>query len=72
MDLSIVQPFIGESGTLFAVDAIYGKDISVFSAMPDEKEVVLLPGTRLRRRFESLNFIDRLFVVHLEEPNNQR
>jgi hypothetical protein len=67
-----VQPFLGESGTLFVIDAIYAKDISTFSAIPDEQEVVLMPGTRVRRRYNSLNFIDRLFVLHLEEVNPQR
>ena len=32
--------------TLFAIDAI-GVDISAFSAFPDEKEVLMLPGTCL-------------------------
>jgi hypothetical protein len=72
MALNIVQPFLGESGTLFAIDVVHGKDISAFSAIPDEQEVVLMPGTRVRRRYESLNFIDRLFVLHLEEINPQR
>lgn len=72
MDPNIVQQFLGESGTLFVINAIHGKDISTFSAIPDEKEVILMPGTRVRRKYESLNFIDRLFVVHLEEINPQR
>jgi hypothetical protein len=72
MNPNSVRQFLGESGTLFAVDAIHGKDISALSAIPDEQEVVLMPGTRVRRRYESLNFIDRLFVLHLEEVNPQR
>jgi hypothetical protein len=71
MALNIVQPFLGESGTLFAIDAIDGKDISTFSAVPDEQEVVLMPGTRVRRRYESLSFTDRLFVIHLEQISSQ-
>jgi hypothetical protein len=67
-----VQSFLGESGTLFVIDAIHAKDISAFSAIPDEQEFVLMPGTRVRRRHDSLNFIDRLFVVQLEEINPQR
>jgi hypothetical protein len=72
MDPSIVQPFLGESGTLFVINTIHGKDISTFSAIPDEREVVLMPGTRVRRTHESLNFINRLIVLHLEEINFQR
>jgi hypothetical protein len=72
MALNIVQPFLGEKGILFAIDAIYAKDISAFSAMPDEQEVILMPGTRLRAKSPSLNFNDRLFILHLEEVNPQR
>lgn len=72
MNPKTVQPFLGETGTLFVIDAISGKDISTFSAFPDEQEVILMPGTRLRAKSESLSVIDRLFVVHLEEENLQR
>ena len=72
MDLKIVQPFLGERGTLFAIEVIHGKDISEFSANPEEQEVILMPGTRVRARYEPLSFIDRLFIVHLEEVTIQR
>ena len=66
-----VEPFLGENGTLFAIDSMYGKDISEFSAMPNEQEIVLMPGTHVRRKREPLNFNGRLFVVHLEEINSE-
>jgi hypothetical protein len=72
MALNIVERFLGDSGTVFAIDAIHCKDISAFSAIQDEQEVVLMPGTRVRRRHESLNFNDRLFILHLEEINPQK
>jgi hypothetical protein len=72
MDLRSIQPYLGDNGTLFAIHTIHGKDISAFSAIPDEREVVLMPGTRMRAKCESLSFIDRLFVFHLEEINPQR
>jgi hypothetical protein len=72
MALNIVQPFLGKQGTLFAIDAIHGKDISAFSALPDEQEVVLMPGTRVRRRFESLNVNESIFILHLEQIIPQR
>lgn len=72
MALNIVQAFLGEKGTLFAIDAIHGKDISTFSAFPYEQEIVLMPGTRVRTKCESLSFIDRLFILHLIEENFQR
>jgi hypothetical protein len=70
--LNIVQPFLGEQGTLFAIDTIHGRDISAFSAIQDEQEVILMPGTCVRAKCQSLSFIDRLFVVHLEEEKSQR
>ena len=71
-NLNAVKPFLGESGTLFLIDAIHGKDISQFSAVPDEQEVVLMPGTRVRCRCNSPDIDDHLFIVHLEEIEPQR
>jgi hypothetical protein len=67
-----IQAFLGEKGTLFAIHTINAKDITAFSAIPDEGEVVLMPGTRLCVKSESLNFIDRLWVLPLEEIDSQR
>jgi hypothetical protein len=72
MNLQSVQPFLGDKGTLFAIDVIHGKDISAFSAIQDEQEIVLMPGTYVRRKHESLSFNDHLFVLHLEEEKLQR
>jgi hypothetical protein len=72
MDLRSIEPYLGDKGTLFAIHTTDGKDISAFSAIQDEREVVLMPGTRVRAKCESLSFIDRLFVLHLEEIIPQR
>jgi hypothetical protein len=72
MNINSVQPFLGESGTLFAIETIHGRDISMFSAVPDEQEVIIMPGTRVRTRYQSLNYINRLFIIHLEEIAPQR
>ena len=72
MDLGIIQGYLGRSGTLFAIHTINAKDITAFSAFPDEREVVLMPGTRLRVKYKPLDFIDRLFVLHLEEISSQK
>jgi hypothetical protein len=72
MAANSVQPFLGGKGTVFAIDAIHGKDISEFSAMLDEREVVLMPGTRVRRRFEPLNVNESIFIIHLEQIISQR
>ena len=70
--INIVQDFLGESGTLFSIEASHGKDISSFSAVSDEHELILMPGTRVRVKSKSLNLIGCFFVVHLEEINPQR
>lgn len=66
-DLKVVEHYLGERGTLFAINAIDGKKIHEYSAYPDEKEVILMPGTRVRMTSESLNFQNLLQIVHLEE-----
>jgi hypothetical protein len=71
MNINSVQPFLGENGTLFTIEAIHGKDISMFSAVPDEQEVIIMPGTPVRAKSQSLSFIDRLFIIHLEEIDLQ-
>ena len=70
--LEIVQRFVGESGTLFNIQTVHGKDISMFSANPDEKEVVLMCATRLHVKSKSVIFIGRLFMVDLEEISLQK
>ncbi|CAF1658942.1 unnamed protein product [Adineta ricciae] len=65
----IVGRYIGPTGTVFAINALQGKDISEYSAIKDEEEVVLMPGTRLIVRYQPMNFEDRLLIIHLyEEP----
>jgi hypothetical protein len=66
MDFEALKVRLGEKGTLFAIDAINGKDVSAFSAFPEEREVILMPGTRIRDKCLPLD-TDRLIVAHLEE-----
>jgi hypothetical protein len=67
MNINSVQPFLDENGALFAIETIHGRDISTFSAIPDEQEVIIMPGTRVRVKSQSLNIFGRLFIFHLEE-----
>jgi hypothetical protein len=67
MNINSVQPYLGENGTLFAIETIHGRDISTFSAVPDEEEVIIMPGTRVRAKAQSLNIPGHLFIFHLEE-----
>jgi hypothetical protein len=71
-NINTVQPFLGDSGTLFAIETIHGRDISTFSAVPDEEEVIIMPGTRVRAKAQSLNIPVHLFIFHLEEIVPQR
>jgi hypothetical protein len=68
----IVGKYIGTIGTIFAINALQGKDISAYSAVDVEEEVVLMPGTRLRVNFQPMNFEDRLLIVHLYEESEDR
>jgi len=65
--LNVVELYLGEKGTVFAIDATNGKDISEFSTFQEEQEVILMPGSRFRVKSKSLNFKNTLFIVHLEE-----
>lgn len=71
-DLSVVRQYLDNSSTLFAIDATHGKDISEYSAFQTEKEIILMPGTRVRAKCHSLSFEDRFFLIHLEEEVQQR
>jgi hypothetical protein len=72
MDLSVVERYLGVTGTVFAIEAIHAKDISAFSTFPAEKEIVLMPGTRISAKCQSLNFESRFFLIHLQEETEQR
>lgn len=71
-DLKVVQFYLGEKeGTVFAIAAMNGKNISDYSAIKDEQEVVLMCGTRLHVKSDALSFQDRLSIVHLEEKGEK-
>ena len=65
--LNVVEVYLGDTGTVFAIDATNGKDISAFSVFQQEQEVILMPGSRFRVKSKSLNFRNSLFIVHMEE-----
>jgi hypothetical protein len=72
MDLKVVERYLDVTGTVFAIDTIYGKDISAFSTFPEEQEIVLMPGTHVSAKCLPLNFESRFFIIHLKEENEQR
>lgn len=65
-NISRVEAYLGESGTLFAIETVHGKDISMLSAVPEEGEVILMPGTQVRAKHQSLNIMNRYFIIQLE------
>jgi hypothetical protein len=67
ISIEIAKKYLHPSGTLFAIEIIHGRNISTFSAMPDEQEVVLMPCTRVRVKSKSSDFINHLSIIHLEE-----
>jgi hypothetical protein len=67
--INVVEMYLGDTGTVFAINATNGKDITAFSAFQEEQEVILMPGSRLHVKYGSLNFKNSLFIVHLEEES---
>ncbi|CAF3111502.1 unnamed protein product [Rotaria sp. Silwood2] len=67
--LKVVELYLGKMGTVFAINAIHGKDISEYSVFKEEQEVILMPGTCVRVNGKSLNFENRLFIVHMEQED---
>lgn len=72
MDLSVVKGFLGKMGTLFLIETVNGKNISQFSAFPNEKEVVLMPGTQVGAPSQPFSHENQYLLVHLKEETGQR
>jgi len=68
---NVAEMFLGNGGTLFAIETIHGKDIATFSACPHEQEIILMPGTHVRRKAIPLEYKGLLFL-HLEEITSQK
>ncbi|CAF0784524.1 unnamed protein product [Adineta steineri] len=71
LNVKMTQYYLNRQiATVFAINAINAKDISKFSAYPDEQEVVLIPGTRLGVVGGPLHFRDHFTIVHMQEEEN--
>ena len=70
--LEFVQDFLGsdKDATLLMIEAKKAKDISGYTSFPDEKEVLLVPGTQLYVENNSLHHHGDLHVVHLFEVHD--
>ena len=71
-DLSVVKKYLVENSTLFIIEASHGKDISSYSTFPEEKEILLMPGTHVRAKCHSFNLEDHFCIVHLDEETSER
>jgi hypothetical protein len=63
---NVARCFADPKGTLFSIGSIYGRNITEYSANQNEKEVILMPGTRLRVK-SAWSVQDGLSTVVLEE-----
>ncbi|CAM4964177.1 unnamed protein product [Rotaria socialis] len=66
LHLNVAGVFADQRGTLFCIDAIYGRNIAQYSAFPKEEEIVLMPGTLLRVK-GARSDTNGLSIVDLEE-----
>lgn len=69
---NVVEMFLSDKGTVFSIEAVHAKDISQYSAFLQEKEAILMPGTRVRIKNPPLVFKESLFIVSLEEQIIQK
>ena len=68
--VKVVKQFLGPVSTLFMIEAKNGKSISAYSNFPEENEVILGLGTRLRVVSDALDH-PSLNVVHLVELSDE-
>ena len=70
-NLRVIEAYLADTSTVFAIDTVHGKQTFGYSAYEVEQETLLLLGARLRSNNQSINFINRLKTVHLvEDPAN--
>ncbi|CAF0986732.1 unnamed protein product [Didymodactylos carnosus] len=70
--VNIVKQFLSNSSqsTLFNIECIDGKKISLYTCYPEENEILLMPGTTLKVVSDPLHHHGGLHIVHLKEIGN--
>jgi hypothetical protein len=68
--VKVVKQFLGSVSTLLMIEAKSGRSISLYSNFPDENEVILGLGTRLRVVSDALSH-SSLNIVHLIELSDE-
>ncbi|CAF1509060.1 unnamed protein product [Adineta ricciae] len=72
ISIDVISMFVGDVGSIFAINAISGRNIRRYSAIPLEDEIILLPGTRFLVISNPLNLNEKHHIVHMQElPNNR-
>ncbi|CAF3640129.1 unnamed protein product [Adineta steineri] len=70
-DLNVIQGYINMNagtGTVFAIETLHGKDVSKYSAFgAAEREVILMPGTRVHLQSLPLEIKDGLRIACFKE-----
>jgi hypothetical protein len=68
--VNVVENFLKSDGksTLFMIEVYNGKDVSGYTQYPQEKEILLPMGTKLRVKSKGMNHRE-LNVIHLVELN---
>ncbi|CAF1577622.1 unnamed protein product [Adineta ricciae] len=71
VEVDVVQDFLGKNinATLLMIVTKSAKDVSRYTSFPDEKEVILGPGTQLRVKGNALQH-GTLQIVHLVEVSD--
>lgn len=64
--VNVIREFLGPISTLFMIEARNGKDISAYSYLPNEREIVLNLGTQLRVVSDPLDH-SSMNIVHMVE-----
>lgn len=71
LSTAVVESFLSsdKKSTLFMIEAVNGRNLAGYTAFPNEKEVILNLGTKLRVKSNALKY-GNLQLVHLIEIDN--
>ena len=64
--INVAACFAGQKGILFCINAIHGKDITKYSEFQGEREIILMPGTRLQVQSTSFD-LNGFYIIQLNE-----
>ena len=65
--LNVIEMYLGDTGTVFAITATTAKDVTDYSVFQQEQEIILMPGSKVLVKSNRLAFQNSLFLVDLKE-----